>query len=258
MNDRIAAAQLASMLLALVAVLLCARAPRAARGCASPAAAAAPPHAQRSAHRCACTASRRWRSLAAVRAAGAARLRAAGAVLARDAVARGGRQPTSACRSVASPAGPGPACGSPRWPRCWPTLLALALGFALRRRAATAARSAAASAARVAVARLRGAGRGDRGRHPAAGWPGCRRAGRPAASRRCSPARVLGLLYAYLVRFSAVALQSVEAGYARMPIADRRDRAHARRRPRRACSRGCTCRCCGARRWPRRCWCSST
>ncbi len=30
---------------------------------------------------------------------------------------------------------------------------------------------------------------------------------------------VLGLLYAYLVRFSAVALQSVEAGYARLPVA---------------------------------------
>ena len=29
---------------------------------------------------------------------------------------------------------------------------------------------------------------------------------------------VLGLLYAYLVRFSAVALQSVEAGYARVPV----------------------------------------
>ncbi len=29
---------------------------------------------------------------------------------------------------------------------------------------------------------------------------------------------VLGLLYAYLVRFSAVALQSVEAGYARLPV----------------------------------------
>jgi iron(III) transport system permease protein len=30
---------------------------------------------------------------------------------------------------------------------------------------------------------------------------------------------VLGLIYAYLVRFSAVALQSVEAGYARVPMA---------------------------------------
>ena len=29
---------------------------------------------------------------------------------------------------------------------------------------------------------------------------------------------VLGLLYAYLVRFSAVALQSIEAGYARVPL----------------------------------------
>ena len=29
---------------------------------------------------------------------------------------------------------------------------------------------------------------------------------------------VFGLLYAYLVRFSAVALQSVEAGYARVPL----------------------------------------
>jgi iron(III) transport system permease protein len=30
---------------------------------------------------------------------------------------------------------------------------------------------------------------------------------------------VFGLMYAYLVRFSSVALQSVEAGYARLPVA---------------------------------------
>jgi ABC-type Fe3+ transport system permease subunit len=69
------------------------------------------------------------------------------------------------------------------------------------------------------LARLRSARGGDRGRPAAA-------AGALQARRRLQLAGwatlsvsqgVGGLLYAYVLRFSAVALQSVEAGYARIP-----------------------------------------
>ena len=53
-------------------------------------------------------------------------------------------------------------------------------------------------------------------------------------------------MYAYLVRFSAVALQSVEAGYARVPPSHRRDRAHARRLAAAPVRSSCMRRCCAA------------
>jgi iron(III) transport system permease protein len=78
--------------------------------------------------------------------------------------------------------------------------------------------AAASWATRRGLARLRGAGRGDRGRHPAAGGlAAAALAPGSSARRRSSPAPCFGLMVAYLVRFSAVALQSVEAGYARVP-----------------------------------------
>ncbi len=93
------------------------------------------------------------------------------------------------------------------------TGLALALAFVLRRQ--TGGRAPVAGA--PAVAGLCRAGRGDRHRHPAAGrlaaggrWPG-------AGVAAVVTGTLFGVLYAYLVRFSAVALQSVEAGYARVP-----------------------------------------
>ena len=58
---------------------------------------------------------------------------------------------------------------------------------------------------------------------------------------------IAGVVYAYLVRFSAVALQSVEAGLARVPNRSTRRRACSVPGVR-ACSASCTCRCCAARR----------
>jgi iron(III) transport system permease protein len=66
----------------------------------------------------------------------------------------------------------------------------------------------------------------------------------------------VGLVWAYLVRFCAVALQSVQSGYARIP-ASLDDSARML-----GAAGGlmavCTGRCCGARPPPRRCWCSWT
>jgi iron(III) transport system permease protein len=67
-----------------------------------------------------------------------------------------------------------------------------------------------------AVAGLRRAGRGDRRGHPAAGGLAAAALARGPIGR-AGTGTVAGLMYAYLVRFSAVALQSVEAGYARVP-----------------------------------------
>jgi iron(III) transport system permease protein len=94
------------------------------------------------------------------------------------------------------------------------TALALALGFALRQRQGRLLQPA---------ARVLGLGYAVPGAVVAVGillpvgwvqqqWP---QAGAPALFT----GTVLGLVYAYLVRFSAVALQSVEAGYARVPLA---------------------------------------
>ncbi len=139
------------------------------------------------------------------------------------------------------------------------TLLALALGFALRRPAAIAAGDAllAASArgslslgyavpgAVIAIGILLPVG------WMQARWP-------DSGVAALFTGTVVGVLFAYLVRFSAVALQSVEAGYARMPMQPWTTP--------RACSAPVRGGCSGqlhlpllsGRRWPRHCWCSST
>ncbi|MCY7316384.1 MAG: iron ABC transporter permease [Rubrivivax sp.] len=99
------------------------------------------------------------------------------------------------------------------------TVLALALGFVLRRGAA--AQDAGARLLRPAV-RVLSLGYAVPGAVLAIGilgrvawlqqrWP-------DAGAAALVTGTVFGLLYAYLVRFSAVALQSVEAGYARLPL----------------------------------------
>ena len=55
-----------------------------------------------------------------------------------------------------------------------------------------------------------------------------------------------GLLFAYLVRFLALALNSVEAGPRQDQPQPRRCRAGARPHPGQDAASGCTCRCCGA------------
>ena len=93
------------------------------------------------------------------------------------------------------------------------TLLALALGFALRQRRGGLLQPAArvlslgyaVPGAVIAVGILLPVGwLQDR-------WP-------QAGAAALVTGTLFGLLYAYLVRFSAVALQSVEAGYARVPV----------------------------------------
>jgi iron(III) transport system permease protein len=97
------------------------------------------------------------------------------------------------------------------------TLLALALGFALRQRGGPG------SALLQPAARVLSLGYAVPGAVIAvgilvpAGWVQARWPEAGAAALVTGTA--FGLLYAYLVRFSAVALQSVEAGYARVPAA---------------------------------------
>jgi iron(III) transport system permease protein len=96
------------------------------------------------------------------------------------------------------------------------TLLALALGFALRQRGSRLDRWLAFAArllslgyavpgAVIAIGILLPVG------YVQARWPGSGAAGLVTGT-------AFGVMYAYLVRFSAVALQSVEAGYARVPF----------------------------------------
>ena len=116
------------------------------------------------------------------------------------------------------------------------TLLALALGFALRQGGGAGAGGIGISGGRAWAARLGGAAGGGLLR-PAArvlslgyavpgaviavgiliptGWVQARWP--EAGVAALVTGTVFGLLYAYLVRFSAVALQTVEAGYARVP-----------------------------------------
>ena len=70
-------------------------------------------------------------------------------------------------------------------------------------------------------------------------------------------ATILGIVWAYLVRFVSVALQSVQSGYARIPAASTTPPAcwAPAARP---CSRACTGRCSSAPPPRRPCWCSST
>jgi iron(III) transport system permease protein len=96
------------------------------------------------------------------------------------------------------------------------TLLALALGFALRQRGSRL------DSLLALAARVLSLGYAVPGAVIAIGillpvgvvqtrWPG-------AGVAALVTGTVFGVMYAYLVRFSAVALQSVEAGYARVPI----------------------------------------
>jgi iron(III) transport system permease protein len=92
------------------------------------------------------------------------------------------------------------------------TLLALALAFVLRRRS---------TGLLPAAARVLSLGYAVPGAVIAigillpVGWVQARWPGAPVSA--LVTGTLFGLLYAYLVRFSAVALQSVEAGYARVP-----------------------------------------
>ena len=133
------------------------------------------------------------------------------------------------------------------------TALALLLGFALRLRESPALRCGGARG----LARLCGAGRGDRGRHPAAGRlaAGALAAGRRGgAGHRHAVRPDVRLPGALLGGGAAVGRGRLRARAA----VDRRDRAHARRLAARGCSPNCTRRCCARRRWRRCCWCSST
>jgi iron(III) transport system permease protein len=70
-------------------------------------------------------------------------------------------------------------------------------------------------------------------------------------------ATILGIVWAYLVRFVSVALQSMQSGYARIP-ASLDDSARMLGTAARRCSRACTGRCSSARPRRPRCWCSWT
>ncbi|MFY8085346.1 MAG: ABC transporter permease [Rubrivivax sp.] len=101
------------------------------------------------------------------------------------------------------------------------TAVALALGFALRRRAPSRTSPAGADVALGWAARVLSLGYAVPGAVVAIGilvplgwvqqrWP-------ESALTPWFTGTLLGVVYAYLVRFSSVALQSVEAGYARVP-----------------------------------------
>ena len=208
MDDRIAAAQLASLLLAVVALLLAAerRAQRRLRFGRSAARRRRPRRAPLRLRGGAALA-----AVAAVRAAGAAGFRAAGAVAAAAWLLGSRRR-----RDIGLPLAALRAAG--RWASfklagvaaAAATALALALGFALRDRASRCAapRPAAAGAQLVSLGYAR-ARRGDRASASCCRWAGCSGAGPDSACGALVTGTVLGLIYAYLVRFSAVALQSV-------------------------------------------------
>ena len=225
--------------------------------CASPPAAAARRTAARRG-RCRCAAARLrlrcWRC-APCRCCWASCCPACGSC---DCCGAGSRnRPSSACRWQRFAAvGLRTASSWPPARRWWRRRSRWRFGCGAARRARSRAVAVAAGGAH-GVAGLCGAGRGDRGRHPAAGRLAAGALARQRR-RRWSPARCSGLLYAYLVRFSAVALQSVEAGYARMPAAIDDTARMLGAGAWRAWFDGCTGRCCAARRWPRCCWCSST
>jgi iron(III) transport system permease protein len=153
------------------------------------------------------------------------------------------------------PAGPGPASGWRRWRRCSPPALALALGFC------AAAGGGCAAGLLGPAAGLLSLGYAVPGTVLAVGvlapvgllqsaWPEA-----PAAA--LVTGTVFGVMAAYLSRFSAVALQSVQAGYARISTnVDETARLLGAGRWR--CSAGCTCRCSSVRRSPPGCWSSST
>ena len=97
------------------------------------------------------------------------------------------------------------------------TGLALALGFRAARRRAVPGRGLLRPAAGLLAPGLRGAGRGGGGGRAGCRWGWCNRRWPSAAGGdRWSPAPSSALMLAYLSRFSAVALQSVQAGYARI------------------------------------------
>jgi iron(III) transport system permease protein len=68
---------------------------------------------------------------------------------------------------------------------------------------------------------------------------------------------IAALVYAYLVRFLSVALQTVESSLGKItPSMDDAARSLGRASGRRCA--GCICRCCAAACSPPGCWCSST
>ena len=69
---------------------------------------------------------------------------------------------------------------------------------------------------------------------------------------------IAALVYAYLVRLLAVALQTIEAGPGQDHAEHGGRGALARRHARRRRWRACTCRCSRRASRPRRCWCSWT
>jgi ABC-type Fe3+ transport system permease subunit len=237
MNDRIAAAQLASVLLVVVAAAVAGAqraAPHALRGTRSAAAAGRRPAA-------AAARRRGGGGLAAVRAAGALGFVLPVAwllwMLAQEMRYAEFGLPLARFAEWAWPAS-----GWPAWPRCWPPRWRWrwASRCARRRPRRHARRCArprgllslgyAVPGAVVAVGVLL-----------PVGWvQAAARADAAGVARHRHRVRADG---AYLVRFSAVALQSVEAGYARIsPNVDETARCSARGA--RACSGACTCRCC--------------
>ena len=118
---------------------------------------------------------------------------------------------------------------------------------------------------RAAGAGLRGAGHGARRRRAAAAGRG-RRAGSPTSCSGATGARpgllltgtIVALIYAYLVRYFAVAWNGIEPGVRAHHAGDGRRGARPRRRARPARCCACTRRCSRAARPRPRCWCSST
>jgi iron(III) transport system permease protein len=86
-------------------------------------------------------------------------------------------------------------------------------------------------------------------------WVGCRPWRHSRAWAIGSPLPRWVLCGAYLLRFCAVALQSVQSGYSAHSLQHGRFRPHAGRHGVGDCSRGCTGRCCAGPPMRRRCWC---
>jgi iron(III) transport system permease protein len=234
MNDRIAAAQLASVLLLVVALLLLAE--RAAqRGCALPAAAAA------AGRRGPAAPLRGGAALAAWR---CARCRCCWASCCRwpgwaHAVAGGATRPSSACRWERFAAGPGPASSWPagrrwrprRWRWRWPSCCAAAAGRLLQRRARVLSLGYAVPGAVIAVGILLPVGWLQQR------WPeaGVARRWSPARCSACSTPTWCASRPWRCSRWRPATRACRVGG---------RNRAHAGQPAPGASSGGCTCRCC--------------
>ena len=207
MDNRIAAAQLATMLLARGGAAAVAGAPRAAPHALFDPARRARRQRRRPARAAARRGARRWPGWS-VRAADAVRFCAAGAVHAAPADRRLGRAALDLVRAVVAQQRVAGAVCRRRWPPC----IALALAFAVRVRPGQVTRG---------VVRLASLGYAVPGAVIVVGlllpvgwlqavWP-------DTGVGYFVTATALGIVWAYLVRFTAVALQSVQSGYARIP-----------------------------------------